>query len=53
MLCRGSTEPSHIELDPVCRQVLRNNITKGRLDDAPIFEDVTTLTKAQITTLKP
>ncbi|CAL8461547.1 g1078 [Coccomyxa elongata] len=34
---------AYCDIDPLCQRVLANNMTRGRLDTAPIFGDVTTL----------
>ena len=45
---------AYCDCDPACRQVLRDNIQRGLLDGAPIFEDVATLPLEHIATvLKP
>jgi hypothetical protein len=39
---------AYCERDPVCRDVLLHNMRVGRLDTAPVFEDVVTLGPAQL-----
>lgn len=43
----------YCEIDPLCTKILERNMRKGRLDKAPVFEDVTTLPLAKLRKLKP
>ena len=39
---------AYCEIDPQCQKVIRNNIKANRLDDAPIFPDVTRLSSRDL-----
>lgn len=43
----------YCDIDPKCRDVIKNNINKRVLQDAPIFEDVTKITKIDLNAIKP
>jgi DNA (cytosine-5)-methyltransferase 1 len=43
----------YCDTDAACRDVLADNIRRGRLDDAPIFEDITMMTEADMDALLP
>jgi DNA (cytosine-5)-methyltransferase 1 len=43
---------AYCEIDESCRRVLRANIDRGLLDDAPIFEDVRKIGSRELTPLK-
>lgn len=44
---------AYCEIDPLCVQILKNNMALGNLDTAEIFDDVTTLNTNVLKRLKP
>ena len=44
---------AYCEIDPLCVQILKNNIDRGTLPDAPIFNDVKILTASHLHKLQP
>lgn len=42
---RGIAAPAlYVEIDPACRQILQHRMAKGDIPEAPIHEDIKTLT---------
>lgn len=48
-----ATTVAYCEIDENCQKVLKNNMKKGLIDSAPVFDDVRTLSKNEILKLKP
>jgi len=44
----GIKTVGYCEIDPFCQTVLKSNMARGRLDDAPIYADVTTMSKKDV-----